>query len=158
MKVIHRSKLRGVEFTLGAGDIFDAPVNAIVNSEQTDFVLSRNAESLSGQIWNRYGDAVQRELDAATEGHLLGPGTVVDTSGGPDFQRIFHAGFHDPDDLRTVDVLSDAQALSMMVDFSREFRETAYFAAIGSCMAQILDSAVAQKLKLHRATEWAILV
>jgi hypothetical protein len=81
MNVIHRGKLRRVVFTLAAGDIFDASVDAIVSSEQTDFVLSGNPESLSGQIWNRYGDGVQQELDAATKGLVLGPGTVIDTSG-----------------------------------------------------------------------------
>ena len=80
--VIRRSKLKRVEFTLAAGDIFEAGVDAIVSSEQTDFVLSGNPESLSGQIWNRYGDAVQRELDEATQGQVVGPGTVIDTSGG----------------------------------------------------------------------------
>jgi hypothetical protein len=29
---------------------------------------------------------------------VLRAGTVLDTSGGQDFVRIFHAGFHDPDD------------------------------------------------------------
>jgi O-acetyl-ADP-ribose deacetylase (regulator of RNase III) len=145
MNVIHRSKLKHVEFTLAAGDIFDASVDAIVNSEQSDFVLSGNLDSLSGQIWNRYGDAVQRELDAAKEGQVLGPGTVIDTSGGQDFKRIFHAGFHDPDDWP--DSAAGLLNTEGMVDPSREFRETGYFAAIGSCMAQILDSAVAQKLE-----------
>jgi O-acetyl-ADP-ribose deacetylase (regulator of RNase III) len=116
INVIHRGKLKRVEFTLAAGDIFDARVDAIVSSEQTDFVLSGNPESLSGQIWNRYGDAGQRELDAATKGQVLGPGTVIDTSGVQDFKRIF------------------------------QFRETNYFTAIGSCITQILDAAVAQKL------------
>jgi hypothetical protein len=50
-----------------------------------------------GQIWARYGNRVQRELDAATNGQVLRPGTVLDTSGGQDFKRIFHAGFHDPE-------------------------------------------------------------
>jgi hypothetical protein len=49
INVIHRSKLKQVEFTLATGDIFDAEVDAIVSSEQTDFVLSGNPESLSGQ-------------------------------------------------------------------------------------------------------------
>ena len=144
INVIRRSKLKRVEFTLAAGDIFDAGVDAIVSSEQTDFVLSGNPESLSGQIWNRYGDAVQRELDAATQDQVLGPGTVIDTSGGQDFKRIFHAGFHDPDDWPVLsgEVL-DATGLT---DASRELRETNYFAAIGSCITQILDAAVAQKL------------
>src|SRR5262245_29055040 len=145
MNIIHRSKLRHVDFILAAGDIFDASVDAIVNSEQTDFVLSRNLDSVSGQIWNRYGDVVQRELDAATEGQDLGPGTVIDSSGGSDFKRVFHAGFHDPDDWP--DSAAGSVNTEGLVDPSREFRETGYFAAIGSCMAQILDRAIAQKLK-----------
>jgi O-acetyl-ADP-ribose deacetylase (regulator of RNase III) len=133
INVIHRSKLKRVEFTLAAGDIFDASVDAIVSSEQTDFVLSANPESLSGQIWKRYGEAVQRELDAETKGQALGPGTVIDTSGGQDFKRIFHAGFHDPDS-------------SSLYSGPSESRETNFFAAIGSCITQILDAAVAQEL------------
>ena len=93
MNVIYRSKLRHLVFTLAVGDIFDASVDAIVNSEQTDFVLSKNLKTLSGQIWSWYGDAVQSELDAVREGRVLGPGTVIATSGGSDFKRIFHAGF-----------------------------------------------------------------
>ena len=77
MNVIHQSKLRHVEFSLAIEDIFDAKVDAIVNSEQTDFVLSGNPKSLSGQIWKRYGDAVQRELNAVTNGQVLDPGTVT---------------------------------------------------------------------------------
>jgi O-acetyl-ADP-ribose deacetylase (regulator of RNase III) len=145
MNVIHRGKLRYVEFILAAGDIFDAGVDAIVNSEQTDFVLSGNPDSLSGQICNRYGDAVQRELDAATGGQVLGPGMVIDTSGGQDFKRIFHAGFHDPDDWP--DLVAGPLNTDVSVDPSRESRETGYFAAIGACMAQILESATAQKLE-----------
>jgi hypothetical protein len=79
--VIHRSKLKHVELTLAAGDLFDAKVDAIVNSEQSDFVLSKDPESLSGQIRSRYGVTIQGELDAATNGQALGAGTVLDTSG-----------------------------------------------------------------------------
>jgi hypothetical protein len=71
MKENHRSKLKHVELTLATGDICDANVDAIVSSEQTDFVLSRNPEALSGQIWKRYGASVQRELDAAPRGALI---------------------------------------------------------------------------------------
>jgi O-acetyl-ADP-ribose deacetylase (regulator of RNase III) len=145
MHIIHRSKLKHVDFTLAVGDIFDADVDAIVNSEQTDFVLSGNPKSLSGQVWKRYGDAVQRELDAATRGQVLGPGTVIDTSGGRDFKRIFHAGFHDPDDWPGL--LGDAPGTMDSANARREFQETNYFAAIGSCMAQIVDASIAQNLK-----------
>src|SRR4051794_32497199 len=98
MNIIQRSKLKHLAFTLAEGDIFDAKVEAIVNSEQTDFILSGNPRSLSGQIRKRYGNLVQRELNAVTKGRVLGPGAVIDTTGGCDFKRIFHAGFHNPYD------------------------------------------------------------
>jgi O-acetyl-ADP-ribose deacetylase (regulator of RNase III) len=131
MNIIQRSRLKRVEFTFAAGDLFDAGVDAIVSSEQTDFILSRHPESLSGQIWSRYGAAIQQELDAATNGHVLRAGTVLDTSGGQDFLRIFHAGFHEPHDWPGVPGGS---------------RDADYFEGIGSCIAQVLDAAVAQKL------------
>jgi hypothetical protein len=68
INVIHRSRLRRIEFTLAAGDLFDADVDAIVSSEQTDFILSSHLASISGQIKNRYGPGIQVELDAATRG------------------------------------------------------------------------------------------
>src|SRR5262249_28086161 len=82
INVIHRTTLKQVEFTFAVGDLFDTGVDAIVSSEQTDFILSGNPESISGQIWKRYGAAIQNELDAATNGHVLPAGTVLDTSGG----------------------------------------------------------------------------
>jgi O-acetyl-ADP-ribose deacetylase (regulator of RNase III) len=131
MKIIYRGRLRNVELTFALGDLFDAKVDAIVNSEQTDFVLSGNPVSISGQIWHRYGDPVQKELDNSTQGQVLRPGTVLDTSGGKDFSRIFHAGFHEPDDWPdTSDGLQDAD----------------YFEAIGSCIRQVLESVRAQGL------------
>ena len=50
MKIIHRSKLKNVEVTFALGDLFEAEVDAIVSSEQTDFVLSGDPKSISGQI------------------------------------------------------------------------------------------------------------
>jgi O-acetyl-ADP-ribose deacetylase (regulator of RNase III) len=144
INVIHQSRLKRVAFTLAAGDLFDAKVDAIVSSEQTDFVLSQNPDSLSGQIRSRYGMAVQRELDAATNGQVLRAGTIVETSGGQDFVRIFHAGFHDPDDwLNSEGPSPDARNLLSEPDGSQG---ADYFEAIGSCIAQVLDAAVAQKL------------
>ena len=55
MHVIHTGQLKHVEFTLAVGDLFDARVQAIVNSEQTDFMLSYDLNSVSGQIRRRYG-------------------------------------------------------------------------------------------------------
>ena len=54
MKIIHRDKLKNVESTFAVGDLFETKVDAIVSSEQTDFVLSGNPKSISGQIWYRY--------------------------------------------------------------------------------------------------------
>jgi O-acetyl-ADP-ribose deacetylase (regulator of RNase III) len=131
MNIIHSVKLKRLRFTLAAGDLFDAGVDAIVSSEQTDFVLAANPESISGQIRRRYGDLVQQELDEATNGQVLRAGTVLETSGGKDFSRIFHAGFHEPDDWPGVPGGSE---------------DADYFEAIGSCIRQILNSARGQRL------------
>jgi O-acetyl-ADP-ribose deacetylase (regulator of RNase III) len=131
MNIIRRGKLKRIDFTLAVGDLFDADVDAIVSSEPTDFVLAGNLDSISGQIWHRYGDSVQQELDQATKGEVLHAGTVIETSGGRDFARIFHAGFHDPDDWP--DARGDSQ-------------DTTYFDAIGSCIRQVLEAARTQKL------------
>jgi O-acetyl-ADP-ribose deacetylase (regulator of RNase III) len=131
MNIIHRGKLKHVEFTFAVGDLFGAEVDAIVSSEQTDFILATNPDSISGQISRRYGEAIQGELDAATKGQVLRAGTVLDTSGGAAFVRIFHAGFHEPEDWPGVPGgSSDAD----------------YFVAIGSCIRQVLDSAKAHGL------------
>ena len=63
MKIIHRGKLKHLELTFAVGDLFDADVDAIVSSEQTDFILSSNLESVSGQIRRRYGNSIQQEFE-----------------------------------------------------------------------------------------------
>lgn len=131
MKIVHRGKLKHVELTFVVGDLFHAPVDAIVSSEQTDFVLSGNPKSVSGQIWGRYGEVIQQQLDDATNGQVLRGGTVLETSGGSDFVRIFHAGFHEPDDWPGV---------------AGGSRDADYFEAIGSCIRQVLELARAQRL------------
>ena len=98
MKIIYQGYLSHLQFTLAQGDIFDSATEAIVNSEQTDFILSPVISTISGQIRRRYGKEVQEQLDAATNMEILHAGTVIATSGGSDFRRIYHAGFHDPDD------------------------------------------------------------
>ena len=75
---------------------------------------------------------------------MLRAGTVLDTSGAPDFIRIFHAGFHDPDDgLNLLGGLSDSGNLFSASGGSRGADD---FEAIGSCIAQVLHAAVAKKL------------
>jgi len=44
MKVIHQSRLKHLRLTFATGDIFDAPVEAIVNSEQTGGVPASGAQ------------------------------------------------------------------------------------------------------------------
>src|SRR4051812_31344744 len=88
-------RLGKFNFHLVRGDIFQVPARAIVNSEQTDFVLAQNRSTISGQICQRWGDQVRVELDKQTAGAVLPPGTVLTTSGG-DYDAIFHAGFHHP--------------------------------------------------------------
>jgi hypothetical protein len=123
MDIIHHGKFKHIEFTFAVGDLFDAVVDAIVSSEQTDFILSGNWESISGQIRRRYSDPIQQELDQITKGQVLCAGTVLETTGGEDFKRIFHAGFHKPDDWPgTLTSSQDAD----------------YFEAIGSCIGSRL--------------------
>lgn len=129
MRIISSRKLKNLTLTFGLGGLFHAKVDAIVNSEQTDFILSWNPNTISGQIRKRYGDSVQKELDEATKGQTLPTGTVVETSGGEDFKKIFHAGFHDPG------------------DWPDESHSTDYFESIGSCTTQILNDAIGQGLR-----------
>lgn len=140
MKIIYSGKLNNVELTFALGDLFNAQVRAIVNSEQTDFLLSGNPDSISGQIWRRYGATLQQELNDATRGQVLHPGTVLDTSGGKDIDRIFHAGFHQPHDWPgTVGGSQDAD----------------YLEAIGSCIRQILESVVSPRPNQRRLpSDW----
>jgi O-acetyl-ADP-ribose deacetylase (regulator of RNase III) len=131
MDIVHQGKFKHVKFTFAVGDLFEAKVDAIVSSEQTDFVLSGNPESISGQIWCRYGDLIQQELDQITKSQVLCAGTVIDTSGGKDFKRIFHAGFHKPDD---------------WPGMANSSQDADYFEAIGSCVGQVLESVRTLKL------------
>jgi O-acetyl-ADP-ribose deacetylase (regulator of RNase III) len=79
-------------FHLIHGDLFDVDAQAIVNSEQTDFILARDPKSISGQIARRWGAEVQDELDSKTNRRKMPLPTVLETHAG---HRIFHAGFHD---------------------------------------------------------------
>jgi hypothetical protein len=73
---------------------------------------------------------------------VLRAGTVLETSGGRDFKRIFHAGFHDPDDRWNA-----WNGPLLRAALPRDSQETDYFEAIGSCIAQVLGAAKAQKLE-----------
>jgi Macro domain len=72
------------------------------------------------------------------------PGRSSRRLGGQDFIRIFHAGFHDPDDWSNLS--DDSVGAANLLSESGGSHGADYFAAIGSCIAQVLDAAVAQKL------------
>jgi O-acetyl-ADP-ribose deacetylase (regulator of RNase III) len=86
-----------VRLRVAVGDLFDAPVESIVNSEQSDFVLAFDPESISGQVRRRWGATVQPQLREQTQDQVMPVGTVLTTRGG-NSPVIFHAGFHHPDD------------------------------------------------------------
>jgi O-acetyl-ADP-ribose deacetylase len=105
-------------------DLFDLSVDAVVNSEQTDFVLSLNPGTISGQLHMRFGDALQDELDRQTEGQRLPAGTVLKTPVNKYYSYIFHAGFHQPDE--------------WINEQDRESQETDSVRIIRRCVREIL--------------------
>lgn len=131
MKVIYHGNFNRLEFTLAQGDIFTCGVEAIVNSEQSDFILSSDPGSISGQIRRRYGHTIQNELDSLTGTDVLHAGTVLATSGGDDFRRIYHAGFHDPDDWPGIPGCSSEGEMLL---------------TIGTCIDQILQSVINEQI------------
>lgn len=78
------------------GDLTRAPVEAIVNSEQTDFELAPNPNTLSGAIRREWGALVQEDLRAQTNRQRMPLGTVLVTGGGPG-GTILHVGLHSPE-------------------------------------------------------------
>jgi O-acetyl-ADP-ribose deacetylase (regulator of RNase III) len=118
-------------FHLQEGDLFEAPVEAIVNSEQSDFLLDCGGRTISGEIYRRWGDQVQAELTQQTRGAVLPPGTVLQTGGKP-YVTLFHAGFHHPD---------------VFLEGDTEDDQTEYLKIIGACVRQVLDRAVDMPLR-----------
>lgn len=114
------------------GDLFDVDVDAIVNSEQTDFVLGFVSSTISGQIRKRYGAEVQPQLYRQTENGVLPPGTVLTTSGGQDYKRIFHAGFHNP---------------SVWLPSDVDGNETEHVRTIRSCIRDVLERIVTDEIQ-----------
>lgn len=108
-----------------SGDLLEAPENAWVNSEQTDFILAYGGGSVSAQLRQRWPKA-QKELNALTGGHILGPGTVLPTT-GPAGRTIFHAGFHAPNAWY----------------FGQEDELPVHLDAIRNCVDQIFDLVLA---------------
>ncbi|NEV60362.1 macro domain-containing protein [Thiorhodococcus minor] len=112
----HVWKIGSIDLHLAVADLFDLDVSAIVNSDQTDFYLARNPKTISGQIRRRLGSVIQDELDALTQKTILPTGTVLSTGGGALYERIYHAGFHQPGEwLDSEDVDHEADALNTVI-------------------------------------------
>lgn len=92
----HCWRVGSLQLHISVGDLFTPEVDAIVNSEQANFVLTSNPSTISGQIWGRFGEAIQAELDEQTKWETLPPGTVLTTTGGGRYRCIYHAGLHRP--------------------------------------------------------------
>ena len=132
MNIIYQGNVGRVSFTLAQGDIFEAKVDGIVNSEQSDFVLASNSHSISGQINERFGQTVQPELDLATNMEVFRAGTIIGTSGGGVFKRIYHAGVHEPDDWPGG---SGSSTYAQLLE------------TIGSCLDQVLQMAATEGIE-----------
>lgn len=112
----HLWRIGSIDLHLAVADLFDLEVEAIVNSDQTDFYLARNPKTISGQIRHLLGSVIQDELDALTQKTILPTGTVLSTGGGTRYQRIYHAGFHQPGEwLDPKDADHQADALSTIM-------------------------------------------
>ncbi|MDX1606656.1 MAG: macro domain-containing protein, partial [Candidatus Competibacterales bacterium] len=122
-------QLGDLALCLRLGDLFDSDADALVNSEQTDFILSADRRTLSGQIRHRCGPAIQAELNVLTAGAVLDPGCVLRTSGGERFRYVYHAGFHRPD-----------QWLDEVDPAERDEHESGYVATVRDCLRRILGA------------------
>jgi O-acetyl-ADP-ribose deacetylase (regulator of RNase III) len=89
--------LGNLSFQVIEGDIFDVDTCAIVNSEQTDFILApEGSGTVSGGILAKCGNEIQKDLLVQTKGKVMNEGTVLETKGCNDIEKIFHIGFHYP--------------------------------------------------------------
>ena len=98
------------------GSLLEAPEQAWVNSEQTNFILASD-NSISGQLRHVWPEA-QKELTEQTGDRDLPSGTVLKTS-GPDGRCIYHAGFHAPHDW----LWGKEDEVAVFLDYIRECTE-----------------------------------
>jgi len=141
MKTIMKQhwEIGSTSFRLGVGDLFDVPVDAIVNSEQSDFKLSSIPSTISGQINSRYGRTVQPELDAQAKHEVFPPGIVLRTGAAGPYACIYHAGFHGPDGWLPASPFAQLFA-------GESVEEPEYADIIRTCVREILSDAVERKL------------
>ena len=63
---MHKWRIGPVDLGLAKTDLFDLDVNAVDNSEQSDFRLSVDPETISEQLFKRFGGDSQHERDQQT--------------------------------------------------------------------------------------------
>lgn len=124
----HQSwQLGEVEFHLVSGDIFDLPVESIVNSENASFIMARPySRTISGQLLARYGGEIQEQLYALTNREPKPLGTILETDGFGDYECIYHAGHHSTD-------VWNGQSLS-------EEDQAEHFKILRECVRQVLGN------------------
>ena len=64
--LMHKWRIGPVDLGLAKTDLFDLDVNAVDNSEQSDFRLSVDPETISEQLFKRFGGDSQHERDQQT--------------------------------------------------------------------------------------------
>lgn len=114
--------LGNVEFCLILGDLFEVPVDSIVNSENSRFRMAPPGHrSVSGQLAERFPE-VRRDLAKradewwAEDGEEPLPreglplGTVLETPGYSEYQCIYHLGHHPPAMWHAGELSGDEQA------------------------------------------------
>ncbi len=118
-------RLHQIDLFVYCGDFFKVNVEAVVNSEQSDFNLAFSPYTISGQLNQLIGLQIQDELDQLTQRNVLPAGTVLTTSGGAYYKKVFHAGYHEP---------------HLWLDPSNETEQTEYLRIIRQCIRTILQS------------------
>lgn len=94
----HQSwSIGGAKLHIVHGDIFRVPAESLVNPENTRFDMAPPTSlSISGQLTERYGLDIQYELHLQTRNERQPQGTVLETSGFDNHERIYHVGHHHP--------------------------------------------------------------
>jgi O-acetyl-ADP-ribose deacetylase (regulator of RNase III) len=152
-------KLHNLDFHLVIDDIFNVPVQAIVNSEQTDFILSWNPYTISGGINERYGTQVQEELNHLKRGRIRSEGTIIKTGPVGDYQAIYHAGFHhpwkfpdfkidDPDQVEYLHIIRSC-VRQILDDFARSEMHSVAFPLIGTGVFELDPALLAYEFMLE---------
>ena len=120
-----------LKLSIKHGDILKQAEEAMVNSEQTDFILATHDNSISSKLNSKYPE-IQSDLHFQTKGKVFPPGTVLQTI-CPNGKIIFHAGFHAPSDWYNKD---DAE--NLLAEHMDRIQE---------CVEIIIDQCIEKKVR-----------